>query len=180
MRKEIAIIIGHRSKAQGAFSETLNQTEYEFNKKVVSHLSDCADIYERKNTPFVSEAYRIRQLSKKVNAAGSYKLVISLHFNSFEDKRAHGVEALHYITNNFTKRICVKFVNKVSQRFGIKRRALIAVRSKRQNGGLLISSLNSPAILLEPFFGSNTADAEKFKGKEFEYAQLIRELIDEL
>ncbi len=174
--KKVAIIIGHRSKKQGAYSPFLLQTEYQFNKKVASYLLDIADVYERPNIPLVSEAFMINELVKEVNKT-DYDLVISLHFNMFEDARAHGATALYYITNKFGKVIANEFVKVISEHFKIKQRELIPISSKKQRGGTLIVGLNAPAILLEPFFGSNEFDACQFHNKEEEYSKLIRDLI---
>lgn len=174
--KKVAIIIGHRSAKQGAYSPTLGKTEYQFNREVAEKLLDVADVYERPNIPFASEAFLINQLVKEVNKH-NYDLVISLHFNSFDDPQAHGVTALHYITNKFGKVIANEFVKMVSDDFKIKRRDLIPVSSKTQRGGTLICGLNAACVLVEPFFGSNECDALQFKNKEVEYAKLLRDLI---
>jgi len=174
--KRVAIIIGHRSKSKGAFSQILGKQEYDFNKDVATYLTDIADIYERPNTRFVSEAYRIKQLVNEVNKH-NYDLVISLHFNSFHNPKAHGATALYYITNAYGKQLAHEYVQMVSDDFGIKKRNLIPIQYASQRGGTLIAKLKSTAVLLEPFFGSNKADAKQFKNKECEYAQLIRNLI---
>jgi len=175
--KKVAIIIGHRSKSQGAYSECLGLTEYQYNKTVALALSDIADIYERPNTPWTTEAYKISKLVKEVNKH-DYELVISLHFNHFHIPQANGVEALHYITNKFSKVIAKEYVTMVSDQFKVKPRALIAVRSTKQRGGTLICGLKAPAVLVEPFFGSNDNDALQFKDKEASYAKLLRDLIN--
>lgn len=174
--KKVAIIVGHRSNNQGAFSPYLNKTEYQFNKTVASYLEDIADIYYRPNTPFVSEAYRIKQLVSQINKK-DYQLVISLHFNSFEDERANGSTALYYITNKYAKVLANEFTKTISEHFNTKQRELISISSKKQRGGTLIKGLKSTAILLEPFFGSNEHDANKFKNKESEYSNIIRSLV---
>ena len=60
--KQVAIVIGHRSKRQGAFSEIIGETEYQYMKKVASYLEDIADVYERPNTIGVSEGARITRV----------------------------------------------------------------------------------------------------------------------
>jgi N-acetylmuramoyl-L-alanine amidase len=174
--KKIAIIIGHRSGSQGAYSKHLRLTEYQFNSTVALMLSDIADIYERPNTRFVSEAFRIKQLVNEINKH-DYELVISLHFNHFHIEQANGVEALYFITNKFSKVIAQEYVTMVSDQFKVKPRALVSVRSTKQRGGTLICGLKAPAILVEPFFGSNEYDALQFKGKEAPYSKLLRDLI---
>lgn len=171
-----AIVIGHRSKSQGAYSPALGMTEYQFNKVVAECLLDVADVYERPNIPFASEAFMINQLVKEINKQ-DYDLVISLHFNSFHNEQAHGVTALHYITNNFGKIIANEFVKMVSDDFQIKKRDLIPVTSKQDRGGTLICGLNATCVLVEPFFGSNDYDAMQFLNNEQKYAKLLRDLI---
>lgn len=175
--KKVAIIVGHRSKRKGAFSEHLQTTEYDYFKCVASFLGDIADIYYRPNTPFVSEAYRIKQLANEVNR-NQYEIVLSLHFNAFSDQKANGVTALHYITNRETKEFCKQFVNSVTANFGIKKRPLIAIQSKSQRGGTLILSINSPTIILEPFFGTNFSDSMAFYCAHKRFADLLRKLIN--
>lgn len=174
--KKVAIIIGHRSASQGAYSPTLDKTEYQYNKAVAEMLLDVADVYERPNIPFASEGFIIKQLVKEVNKH-NYDLVISLHFNSFHNEQAHGVTALHYITSKYGKIIADEFVKMVSDDFNIRKRALIPVSSKNQRGGTLICGLKSTCVLVEPFFGSNEYDACQFKDSEMKYAKLLRDLI---
>ena len=174
--KKAAIVIGHRSSRQGAWSPFLGKSEYQFNKVVAGMLIDVADIYERPNTPFISESKRVQQMLNKINKK-NYHLVISLHFNSFADPRAHGTTALYYITNKYTKRLAQKFVDMVNARFGIKKRSLIPIQGHKQRGKTFIVGTKAQAVLLEPFFGSNADDAYSFKGKEDKYAKLIRDLI---
>lgn len=174
--KKVAIIIGHRSKRQGAYSAILGETEYQYMKKVAEYLSDVADIYERPDTSFGSESGRIKRMVQKVNAE-NYDLSLSLHFNAFSDPKANGATALFYITNKRTKAIAKEFVELMHQDFCVKRRSLIAITSKKQRGGTYIVTSKADAVLLEPFFGSNELDALAFKGKHQEYANCIKALI---
>jgi N-acetylmuramoyl-L-alanine amidase len=173
---KVAILIGHRSKRKGAYSEWMDVFEYDYNKKVASYLTDIADIYERPNTYAVSEGYRIRQVVNKINKR-RYDLVISLHFNSFKNSKAHGATALHYVTNVFTKNIGKHFIELCHQQFGSRERNLIPITSKNQRGGTFITGIKSPAILLEPFFGSSPAECVEFINAEEKYANLLRDLI---
>lgn len=174
--KRAAIVIGHRTKDQGAYSPYLGESEYTYMEKVAYYLQDIADVYQRPNTLFVSEATRINQMVNTINKQ-KYDLVLSLHFNSFKDSKAHGATALHYITNSRTKQIAHEFVALVAENFGVKKRALIAIKSTKERGGVLIENTHADAVLLEPFFGSNQADALKFKDKHEAYARTLRALI---
>jgi len=176
MKNKIAIIVGHRLKKQGAFSDYLFESEYQFNEKVANHLRGIADVYFREDTPFTTESYKRAQVLNKVNK-GNYDLVLSLHFNSFHDENAHGCTALHYITNSRTKKLARKFVYLMNKEFGIRKRELIAISSKKQRGGQMVIGSKSDFVLLEPFFGSNP-EACNFIGQHKRYADVIRKLIE--
>ena len=49
--------------------------------------------------------------------------------------------------------------------------------SNTQRGFWALYYPTATTLLLEPFFGSNSYDAEKFRSKQCEYAGLIRELL---
>ncbi|MGY6649110.1 N-acetylmuramoyl-L-alanine amidase [Wenyingzhuangia sp. IMCC45574] len=174
--KKIAIIIGHRSEAQGAYSPYLLENEYTWNKTVASYLSHIADVYERPNTDMVSEGARIVELVNDVNKH-EYDLVLSLHFNAFSDSKANGVTALYCEGNEFTKEFCEDYVGFISTKFETKARSLISIKNKYQNGGLLLQKLKAPAVLLEPFFGTNK-EALQFLGQERAYAFCLEILIN--
>ena len=151
-------------------------SEFEFNSKVAEKLKDVADIYYRPNTLFVSEMSRLRKVVNKINK-DYYNLVLELHFNSFSDPRAHGVTALHNITNRYTKRLAGLYCDMVHDEFGIVKRDLIPVTSTRENGGTFILGCEASALLVEPFFGSNSQDACAFCGRIDDYANVLREFI---
>lgn len=172
---KIAIVVGHRKNKKGAYSQFLGQSEYDFNGKVASHLIDVADIIFRPDIPFASESYMRKKVLEQINDK-NYDLVIELHFNSFHDKRANGVTALHYITNSETKCIAQKFVDAISEEFFIKKRDLMPISSIKERGGQMIVKSEPNYILLEPFFGSNK-EALKFRHNEKMYADVIRQTL---
>ncbi len=178
MSKKVAVIIGHRSARKGAFSPFLNESEYDYMKKVAYQLTDVADIYERPNSSWLTRRQKIKSMISKINAK-NYDLVISLHFNAFKDKRAHGATALYYITNKRTKQLATKMVTMISSEFAIKKRNLIVIKSLKQRGGQFIISTKADSILLEPFFGTNK-EALSFYKRESKYASLIRRFINQL
>lgn len=172
---KVAIVVGHRSKAKGAYSLFLKLHEYDFNFSVADRLADIADIYERPNTPFVSEATRIKKLTAEINKQ-KYDLVIELHFNAAADSRAHGCTALHYVTNEKTKKICKRYIFEMTS-VGLRNRNPIPISSKFERGGVFITNCKADAILLEPFFGSNKNDCDLILSCFDEHVEVIRDII---
>jgi len=174
--KRFAIAVGHRSKAQGAYSPHLCKTEFEFNSPIAESLSDIADIYYRPNTIWGSEGGRIVKLVNEINLT-KYDMALELHFDSFPDPKANGASALHYITNRRTKEAAARFTQMMYDTFGIRRRSNVPVTTRKQNGGTWIIDNYADALLVEPFFGSNLKDCQAINGCEEEYSQLLRELL---
>src|SRR5690625_820710 len=174
---KVAILIGHRYNAQGAYSPHLDTTEYKWNRGIASKLTDVADVYYRPDTIGVSEGARIAEVVKQINRK-DYDLVISLHFNSHENKDANGCEALYYHKNKRMEALANEFNHLMNKRLGLRIRGAKPISSKRQNGGTFLLGCNADAILLEPFFGSNQHDCYTINGCENNYVDIIRELID--
>lgn len=177
--KKVAIIIGHRSEAQGAYSPFLEQTEFQFNSDIAEQLSDVADIFYRPNIKGVGEITRIKNMVSEINK-NDYELVISLHFNSSVNDTANGCEALYYYSNAMGEVLALYFVNKMSERIGIKKRRLIPIISKEQRGHAVVAGCKATTILLEPFFGSNEEDCALMSNCKSTYVQIIRELINQV
>lgn len=167
-----AIIIGHDKTSPGAWSPFLHTSEYIYNSEVASYLGGVADIYKRP----VGAGYttQMRKLAEEINPKG-YDLVLELHFNSFKDETANGCEAIIYPESS-SRAFAEDFCQKVSTRFDVKNRG-VKEHGKGERGYGFLSLMQAPAIILEPFFGSNE-EAEKF-ANHGKYAEVIKELICE-
>lgn len=165
----IAICIGHSRKINGrydggAYSKHLRISERDFNLKVATKLSVELT---RKGIPSKifdhydgnGYGYAMADVAEQVKKAQA-TLAIELHFNS-EIPSANGHEWLYWHSSVKGKAIAEKFNDCFSKSFpNIKARGIKAIK-KTNLGGKFLELTSMPAIILEPFFGSNEGDCKQ-------------------
>ena len=117
----------------------------------------------------------VRRLFNHINQH-DYDLTLELHYNA-AGALAHGTEVLYYANNRRGLKLAESLSKLISDKFGTKNRGAKG-RGKSDRGGYALYAGKATALLLEPFFGTNKDDAKKFKGKEKEYANVIREFLN--
>ena len=158
----IAIIIGHDEIVQGAYSKHLEKHEWEFyNDQVKSSTSGKYKTYTvyRDRTGIKSAHDKIK---KKINDGIKFDAILEFHFNAFNGY-AYGAEIL---TNNASK-VADNLLVLWDTKTGIRNRG-VKQRLMSERGGYNISALerdgiNTPYLLLEPFFGTDKKDCDKIK-----------------
>ena len=170
-KKKIAFIIGHCSIEKGAFSQTLQITEFEFWSNLSKKLWHLGDVFEHGT----SKSYTTRQQLTAQKTA-NYDIVFELHFNSSSNRSAEGCEALYWHKNKQGKAISEKFCELVFEKMGIKNRGAKAISKRKENGAGFLAETKGTAVLLEPFFGSNKEDCFAFT--EIEFIEVMQELLE--
>lgn len=150
-----AICIGHNSKNKGAFSLYLNQNEYDYNTRIANlvskQLPNTIEVFNRyQDTGYNKE---IENLSKRVNRS-KFDLVMELHFNA-AIPQANGCEALYFHKSKLGKQYAESFCNAVNKEYKTVNRGSKPLFSDVNRGFGFVQKINTPAIILEPFFGSN-------------------------
>jgi len=163
----VAVVVGHDTIEQGAFSNLLKQSEFAYNSEVAKLIG--FDTYFRDTKG--SYPTKMAELSKRINAK-KYDLVIELHFNSF-NAIANGCEALFFQGSVKGQRFAEMFTARIVQEYGTKPRGA-KPRIAKDRGGLFLKSINAPCIILEPFFGDNK-EALLFKCHS-KYAEIIKDI----
>jgi len=165
----IAICIGHSRKIGsrydgGAYSPWLKTNERDFNTQVGNKLAAYLamnGIKSRVITHYDGAGYGSAMQSaadqiKAINAT----LAIELHFNSATPS-ATGHEWLYWHSSAKGKAIAEQFSEQFSKDFpNIKSRGLKGI-DKSGRGGLFLRYTHCPAIITEPFFGSNENDCRQ-------------------
>jgi N-acetylmuramoyl-L-alanine amidase len=174
--KNIAVVVGHTSLSQGASGINI-PSEFKFNSSVARYLSDIADIY---NYSSYNLGYKtmVKNNANLMNKK-DYDLVIELHYNA-ATPQANGTEVFYYFSNKAGKANAEFFSKKISQVFKTKDRGAKPMIDASQRGFWALFYPKATSILVEPFFGSNSYDADKFRDQECEYAELIRKILKEL
>lgn len=175
---KVAVVIGHTSKEKGAYSKHFEAHEFDFYSKIAEQL-EGVDVFEH-NASISGYITRQKATAKKLNA-GNYDLVIELHFNSFFDDSANGCETLYYFKSKHGKYYAELFSEVLNDYTGIKLRngGIKALANRGDRGFAAVYYPKAPAILIEPFFGSNKSDCEKIESID-NLACIINDFITQL
>ena len=169
-----AIIIGHNRLRKGAYSPFLQVSEFDFFNEMKEELSQSADVYEH-DASISSYRHRMLVTASRINMK-DYDCIFALHFNSFHDSRASGVEALVFHKNMLSHTIADKLCRSYSELSGIplRRTHVVPISEKTQRGYYEIAMPKAPVVLFEPFFGSSPLDCEKVKSSDI--IKVLREI----
>ncbi len=154
---KIAIVVGHRSKARGAFGNA-GLSEFGFNSLVAEALSDGfighdkveVKVFFRDNK---RDGYgeKMKRLHKRIDEWGAdYSL--SLHFNAAGREDVTGHEIL-YCSKKGKK--LAKKLDEIFDKYLKNRDRNIKKRTKKQRGGGFLCRGESICVLAEPFFASH-------------------------
>jgi len=164
----IAICVGHSRKIDGrydggAYSPYLKLNERDFSLKVAHKLS--ANLTRRGIPSKIFDEYAgggygsaMADVARQVRAEQAV-FAIELHFN-FASPSANGHEWLHWHSSISGEDIAKKFESEFKKVFpSIRTRGIKAI-TKKKRGSKFLELTHCPAIILEPFFGSNESDCE--------------------
>lgn len=152
---KIAIVVGHNEKAQGAVRVTDGRTEYDWNSELAAAIRDLNPkqvmVFHRKHDPAGYTA-EIHDCYARCDMWGA-DVSCELHFNSFTTA-ASGTETL--FATKAGKAVAEKVQAAMVGALGLRDRGLLHRPSGRGAGSLIAGK--APAVLVEPYFGSNPTD----------------------
>lgn len=159
-KMKLAIVVGHNAHAQGAFSEALGQTEFTYNSDLAELIRDHDEsairiFFRERGGGYSREIDRVYGQVNRWGATAS----IELHFNSVGNPNANGGLTLTSGTNGSMRLARLVQVGSVDA-LGVVDRGLCK-KARGDRGGRSLWVGKAPAILTEPFFGSNANDANK-------------------
>jgi N-acetylmuramoyl-L-alanine amidase len=155
-----AICVGHsRSGDDGAVSVG-GVSEWKFNSRFAQVLA--ARITKLGHSAVVIDKYSggnyyaaMTDAAKQVKAAKA-SVAIELHFNSSDSSKANGHEWLYWSSSEKSKKLALWFDAMFDELPLFSRGILPRFRSDR--GAAFLRLTHCPAIICEPFFGSNAKD----------------------
>jgi len=154
---KIALVIGHRSKSQGAYGNMMI-SEYLFYKEFMEELIEGGyltkknkyQVFERTNK---KRGYgeRMRDLHTRIDEWGA-DISVSLHFNASVKPSVTGHEILY--CSKAGEKLARKLDSKLDKYLDNRDRNL-KKRTRKQRGGGFLCRGKSTCILVEPFFASS-------------------------
>jgi len=169
---KVAVIVGHNSVKQGAINLD-GESEYSFNNDVAEQIKIISENYDDIDIKIFYREYKeeyfdskgnyltgkeIREVYNRVDEWGP-DLSMELHFNSSSNPKHLGTEVLSSGSKKsllFADIVCKKLY-KCFNRKGRKGRRGVKIK-KKGRGSISLLAGKAPAILTEPFFGSNQYD----------------------
>ena len=154
---KIAIVVGHNSRRMGAYSPHLKGSEFPFN----SEASELIEPGPHTVKTFFRDPSVRGYYSEILDCYGrcddwGAEATVELHFNS-ATPTAHGTETLSSGSTG-SMELARVFQATMIEGLGLRDRGIKVRRSGR--GSLSLLAGQAPAILTEPFFGSNADDCK--------------------
>ncbi len=173
----VALIIGHDRGDEGAARCTDGVQEYTWNRDLAARIWKLdPEIFEIFHIdPSLSYSASIADVYDRVDAWGC-DLTIEHHFNA-ASPRASGTE-----TFSSGSAGSLRFAHAIQaamvETLGLRDRGVkIRNRSRKGRGYLSLVSGRAPAVLLEPYFGSNPDDCRRADERKQELAEAIYQAI---
>lgn len=162
---KIAIVVGHNVRAQGAVRATDGRTEYDWNGDLADMIEEISphhvEVFRR--TPAGGYSAEIDRVYREVDAWGA-DVSLELHFNAFTAS-SQGCETLSSGTNG-SMILATHVHGEILRHLPVRDRGIKTVKA-HQRGGRSLWAGRAPAVLLEPYFGSNPEEchmADDYKG----------------
>jgi N-acetylmuramoyl-L-alanine amidase len=166
----IALCVGHSRKGDSGALTTQGRSEHSYNfalaGRVRHHLlKQGVACFKISHYPRVTYTSAMDWLAQHLRERGA-TAAIELHFNSSTRVSAQGHEWLHWHASRNGLRLAECFNRAMRAHFPDRPvRGLISLGSAgetRTNGTQFVRKTHCPAIIAEPFFGSNAAETELF------------------
>lgn len=182
-RPDVAIVVGHSSKSQGAVSVD-RTTEFAYNEPIALALVDrlrCRGVqgvvvYRGLPNDYTNLPFKINDTKARIG--------VELHFNSVANTAVQGAEMLHWHTSPKSRRLASLLLDETIPALGVKSRGLVAIKSTKDRGGCALYYTKMPFVMVEPFFGSNADDWRKAverKDRLIEgYAEALAKMVAEV
>ena len=160
-----AIIIGHNHISKGAYSQYLKAHEFDFFASMSEQLQARVGKLFFHDASIPGYQQRMQNTAKAINDYNP-DLVFALHFNAFNGK-ANGCEAFYFHTNTQAQKLAEQFCRNINMLMHINNRGAKGMSTPSQRGYWEIAAPRPPVLLLEPFFGDNMGDCERFETELF-------------
>lgn len=157
----IAICVGHSRMGDDGAVSVGGVSEWGYNSGLARVMA--AALREKEVECVIIEDYPRKSYGAAMGWLGKelrrlkVRAAVELHFNSSDRPSATGHEWLHWYASGEGRRLARCLSGAVGKEFpGVKSRGLVALDSGRGEG--FLRETPCPAVICEPFFGSNEMD----------------------
>lgn len=173
--KTLGICVGHSRKGDSGASNTRGVSEHRFNTELANLT---AGLLKDSGFPvhvishYEGSGYgaSMRWLADHLRDLG-VMVAVELHFNS-AGPFAHGHEWLHWHRSTQGQRLASCFNTSFKEVFPEARARGVKPLDASDRGSLFVRYTRCPAIILEPFFGSNKDETEFYSDRMHSLAEI--------
>lgn len=180
-KRTVAVCVGHSRKGDKGAVNTAGVSEYDFNRRV--GVSLCAMLESKGYDAVLFDSYAGNGYASAMRWVGEQcRLIkatcaVELHFNS-AGPFAEGHEWLYWGRSASSKRLAESFDSCFRKRFPAARARGAKHLGLDDRGSLFLRLTPCPAVILEPFFGSNKAETDFFSTRHAALAESYTDAID--
>jgi N-acetylmuramoyl-L-alanine amidase len=173
----VAICVGHSRKGDMGAVNCGGSNEWTYNKKVAEFLK--SDLQEYGISSFIVDNYggtygsytsAINWLVKHLKEQKA-SVAVELHFNAAANQDANGMEMLHWETSRIGLSLAEYVLQGCKKFFPIANSRGVKSLGKGARGATFLRKTHCPAIITEPFFGTNWQDWIMFADQEATLSQ---------
>ena len=181
----IGICVGHSRKGdQGAYtSGEYSVSEWDFNRDLARRISSVLPVESKIYDDYELSTYSsaISRLAKRMKCDG-IDVAVELHFNA-ATPAAHGSEVLYWHSSSKGKQLANCMQQAILESFPGTRDRGIKGKEKGARGSFFLRMTHCPAVLVEPFFGSNAEDWNTFTNAQqqlgYAYADAVNNFLSD-
>lgn len=137
------------------YLQSIRITEYDFNKNLAALVEKCLDKMGITSEVVYRRTYR--ELPSDINELNP-SITISLHAGAYNQKTS-GSRTSYYAGSKEGERLAKILQKGIVETLGLLDRG-IRPKTSEDAGGYLLSRVDSPAVITEPFFIDNNSDLE--------------------
>lgn len=167
----VGICVGHSRLGDNGAQSVSGTQEWQYNKKLSELLR--LELRRRNINCVVFSSYQgagygsaMAWIATQLNLF-NVDFAVELHFNSSDNPQANGYEFLYWNTSKRGKKICQIFQQIFQKKYPNNTDRDIKALTLKSRGALFTRLTTMPAVILEPFFGSNLSEWDQF-GKSSE------------
>lgn len=177
----IALCVGHSRPGDSGAESVGGVSEHAFNSRIAAKVAStltasgmaCTVVTAYQGSGYTSA---MKWLAEKLRTCKA-TVALELHFNASDNAAASGHEWLHWHASSQGRALATAIEARMVQAFPmLPRRGVKGIGSK-DRGGEFARLTPCPAVLCEPFFGSNKSDWQLISTHQDRYAKVLADAL---
>jgi N-acetylmuramoyl-L-alanine amidase len=177
----IAICIGHSRPGDTGAESVAGISEHVFNSRIGAKLASI--LTARGMACTVISTYQGNSYGAAIKWLASHlatlqaTVAIELHFNASANPQATGHEWLYWNASSPGRELAMQMERQMYRAFPTLRGRGLKALFAKDRGAEFLRATSCPAVICEPFFGTNESDWQLIRNHENRYAQVLADAL---